>query len=105
MVETYVLDDDGNPVAEPDPLVICKARRDASMRVVAKTTVGESAVSTVFLFIDHNPFPDKPPELFETLVFGGKLADEMDRYATRAQALEGHAAMVDRVTAAEVPTS
>jgi len=65
-------------------------------RTVKKDTIGESLVSTVFLGIDHG-FGEGPPLLFETLVFKGPLADEMDRYSTWEQAEQGHAAMVERV--------
>lgn len=58
-------------------------------------------VSTVFLGIDHGFGDDgTPPILYETLVFGGPLGGEMNRYATRPEALAGHAAMVARVKAA-----
>lgn len=65
-------------------------------RTVAKETVGDSDISTVFLGLDHS-FSDSQPLLFETLVFGGKLADEMDRYSTWDEAVSGHKAMVERV--------
>lgn len=63
---------------------------------------GESGtrVSTVFLSLDHDHSGKGPPVLWETLVFGGPLADEMERYCTREEALAGHAAMVARVEAA-----
>jgi hypothetical protein len=66
-------------------------------RVVAKTTVGESRVSTVFLGIDHN-WGDGPPLLFETMVFEGPLDGEQERYSTWEEAEAGHAAMCQRVT-------
>lgn len=37
-----------------------------------------------------------PPIVFETLVFGGPFSDEMDRYCTWAEAVEGHARMVEK---------
>lgn len=69
------------------------ARED---RVVAKTDVNHVCVSTVFLGLDH-AFGEGPPQLFETLVFGGPLADEMERYSTWDEAEAGHKAMVARV--------
>ena len=45
------------------------------------------------LHADH-----EPRQIFETLVFGGKHDQEMDRYATWAQAEAGHAWMVRRVS-------
>jgi hypothetical protein len=57
-------------------------------------------ISTVFLGIDHNLEGDGPPLLFETMVFGGKLDQEQDRYATYDEALAGHGAMKRRVLSA-----
>lgn len=53
-------------------------------------------ISTVFLGFDHG-FMDGPPMLFETMVFGGELDGEVERYATKAQAKRGHEKMVQRV--------
>jgi len=64
-------------------------------RRVAYTEISpESHVSTVFLCFDHSFTPDGPPILFETLVFGGEMADEMARYSTWDEAVEGHEKMV-----------
>jgi len=52
-------------------------------------------VSTVFLGLDH-AFGDGPPVLFETMVFGGPLDGEQDRYCTWDEAVAGHAAMLAR---------
>lgn len=67
-------------------------------RKVANTKIGDTTVSTVFLGLDHS-FGNGPPLLFETLVFGGELADEMDRYETYEQAEAGHKTMVAKVEA------
>lgn len=48
-------------------------------------------VSTVFLGMNHRHRGVGLPVLFETLVFGGLMADEMERYSTWAEAAEGHA--------------
>lgn len=65
---------------------------------VAETMIGDVYVSTVFLGLDHD-FSEKEhvPILFETLVFGGPLDQEMDRYCTWDEAVAGHNAMVERV--------
>ena len=68
-------------------------------RTIAKTQVGESMVSTVFLGIDHSFGFRGTPILFETLVFGGLLDDEMERYATLKEARLGHEQMIARVRA------
>lgn len=65
-------------------------------RIIAKTRVAESDVSTVFLGIDHS-FGDGPPILFETMVFGGPLNQEQERYCTLKEAKDGHKSMCDRV--------
>lgn len=71
-------------------------------RVVERTETGRSTISTVFLGLDHS-FDEygEPPLLFETLVFGGPLADEMKRYSTWEEAEQGHAKMVEMVKEAE----
>lgn len=69
-------------------------------RTVAKTKVGEATVSTVFLAVNHS-FGGGPPVLWETLVFGGPIDGEMDRYTSRELADVGHLAMVERVKEAQ----
>ena len=83
----------GTPITRDDWM---RSMGDLPARVVAKTTIGASEVSTVWLGLDHG-FGDGPPLIFETLVFGGVLADEMYRYSTEEQALKGHAEMCARV--------
>lgn len=62
---------------------------------VGNDMVGDVRVSTVWLGLDHSI--DGPPIIFETMVFGGPLDGERWRYATEAEALEGHAAAVRAV--------
>ena len=81
--------------------VLCsdKEPTDWSMesRRVALTKIQAGVeVSTVFLLIDHS-FDDGLPLLFETMVFGGELDGELDRYGTWDEAVDGHNAMVKRV--------
>jgi hypothetical protein len=64
--------------------------------IVKQETLKDSRISTVFLGLDHS-FCGGVPLLFETMVFGGKLDQEMDRYSTYEQAEKGHQAMVERV--------
>lgn len=63
-------------------------------RVVEQTHIGDVKVSTVFLGIDHRFLGEGPPILFETMVFGGPLDQEQERYATRDEAVSGHARWV-----------
>jgi hypothetical protein len=66
-------------------------------RRVARTEFGKNNyVSTVFLGLDHS-FGEGPPLIFETMVFGGELDQEQDRYSTWDEAVEGHNRMVERV--------
>jgi hypothetical protein len=64
-------------------------------RVIKSTQVDRDPpirVSTVFLGIDHgfNFSGDRPPILFETMIFGGEHNQYMDRYPTYEEALAGH---------------
>lgn len=54
-------------------------------------------ISTVFLGLDHRFFSDGPPILFETMIFGGPLADEMWRYSSWDDAETGHKVAVRKV--------
>lgn len=74
-----------------------KEKFDAQNRVAETHIDGDCWVSTVFLSIDHSYTSDGPPILFETLVFGGDLDGEMERYATWGEAVVGHEAMVRRL--------
>jgi hypothetical protein len=56
-------------------------------------------ISTVFLGLDHNHSQQGPPLLFETMVFGGLLDGETERYATWEDAERGHQALCLRVRA------
>lgn len=68
-------------------------------RRVALWEEGEVRVSTVFLGLDHS-YWDGPPILFETMVFGGALDQEQERYATEEEALAGHERWVSRAKVA-----
>lgn len=64
---------------------------------------GEIFVSTVFLGVDHGflSYGDRPPVLWETMVFGGPEEEDegrlMERYTTAEDAAEGHKRMVEHV--------
>ena len=62
---------------------------------VALDNIGDVRISTVFLGLNHGY--DNEILLFETMVFGGALDEEMDRYRTYEEAEAGHRAMVERV--------
>ncbi len=108
MSERYILDSDGDPIAEEDLLTWGKWFEDASTngeRTVGRKMIGNVLVSTVFLALEHSFGAETSiPLLYETLVFGGKLNQEMERYSTKEQALEGHQAMCKRVREANGTT-
>lgn len=54
-------------------------------------------ISTVFLYHNHSFLPRGEPIIFETMVFGGPLDHEQDRYSTWDEAIRGHEAMLERV--------
>jgi len=96
MNEFYYILVDGEPVPTSD-LFTWGEWFETADRNVAKTEIGETLVSTVFLGLDHSFGNGSIPILFETLVFGGGLDGMMDRYATLEDAMLGHERMVARV--------
>ena len=93
----YIRDANGDPQKEPDTIAWAKWFEGGDdMRRVAWDESGPSVVSTVFLGIDH-AFHGGPPLLWETMVFGGPLDMEQQRYTSQEAALEGHREMVEAV--------
>lgn len=76
---------------------------DLNYTVIRKDWFGqgddEIEVSTCWLGINHQWVPDLPPLIFETMIFGGPMNLECWRYATEAQAVEGHGYVVSLVRA------
>lgn len=107
MITNYILKGK-KPVAEPD-ILKWGARFASSSQNVAKTTVGEYLVSTVFLGIDHNWSPSGKPILFETMVFvspkskrkRNKFSDIQYRYRTWDEAECGHRRVIRLVKAVQ----
>uniref|UniRef100_A0A6M3JHR5 Uncharacterized protein n=1 Tax=viral metagenome TaxID=1070528 RepID=A0A6M3JHR5_9ZZZZ len=93
MSDYYILE--GHRAVKTDGMIWSTWIRGAE-RHVGDEMVGDVQVSTVFLGLDHG-FGYSPPLLFETMVFGGPLDQEQDRYTTWEQAEEGHKDMVERV--------
>lgn len=79
------LDELGREMADPD-------------RTVARSTVGDAEVSTVFLVIDHQ-WGNGPPLLWETMIFGGVHNEDQWRYSTLAAARAGHEQVVRHLLA------
>lgn len=88
MSDKYILDENNNPIPEPDLMKWGKWLQTAK-RHVADDEANDVRVSTVFLGLDHS-FGQGPPILYETMIFGGEHDGYQDRYATRAEAIEGH---------------
>lgn len=84
----YVLDNDGEPVAQPDLLKWAEWFETAD-RSVADDNIGDTRVSTVFLGLDHSLHGD-PPMLYETMIFGGKHDEYQERCGNRVAALTMH---------------
>ena len=62
---------------------------------VARTELADGFVSTVFTGIEVSFSPNSKPVLFETRVFGGPIDGDTWRYATWAEAVAGHAAVLE----------
>ena len=96
----YVLDTNGNPQPEGDLLAWAQWMGTGDNQVIKREQVGHVRVSTVFLGLDHG-WGNADPLLWETMVFGGKLDGLCERYASRADALAGHASVVAKVKDAQ----
>lgn len=101
-MDSYILDDDLNPipVSMEESMDWCKRNKedwqDKKRMALTEFTCG-TRVSTVFLGLDHN-HGDGTPILFETLVFDKHGdSDDMTRYTTFDNAIQGHKETVDRV--------
>lgn len=116
MITYYLLDDDGEPVPTTDVMRWAVwFEQSADQRVLKQDYVegerhtveifgrahhGGVGVSTVFLGLDHNHRATGPPILWESMVFGTSLDGTQRRYASREEALAGHARLVEDVRAA-----
>lgn len=88
MIGQYILDDEGNPILCND-LIQWGQWMESADRTVARDEYNGVQVSTVFLGLDHS-FGRGEPVLWETMVFGGPLDQEQQRYTSRVAAVEGH---------------
>lgn len=103
-------DRQGQPIY--DTLAWGKLFQDPDYKRVAEDTVGHLWVSTVWLGLDHSSWPilrdhgAHVPIIFETMVFAKEGEDQVGpvidnysrRYATEAEALEGHKEIVALVS-------
>ena|ERR1700726_4874244 len=84
--KTYVLDENGIPVHEPD-MVKWGAFLASGAKCLKQDILSDGTrVSTVFIGIDYR----SPPRLWETVIFGGPNDGYEDRNSTRESALTGH---------------
>lgn len=96
MSDKYILK--GKRVFPCDNLIVWAKwiENNSNKRRVALTKIGDAEISTVFLGLDHS-FGVGPRLLFETMVFGGELAEETNRYSTWREAEQGHKAICQKV--------
>jgi len=87
---------EGHEPVPVDDLLEWGAWLQTADRHVALDIFGDVRVSTVFLGLDHS-FGGGAPLLFETMVFGGPLDGEQERYHTWDEAEAGHKLMIEKV--------
>jgi hypothetical protein len=76
-------------------------RLENNNHVVGRTQItSQVTVSTVFLGLDHRFIGDGPPLLFETLIFGGPLDGDGQRYSSWDDAETGHKTWARKARAA-----
>lgn len=98
MSRWYVLDDNGDPVPEPDMFKAARwfehSSRNNLRQIALSEFTDDVVLSTVFLGLDHNYFHTGDPILYESMWFGGIHNGEQRRYCTKQEALEGHKEML-----------
>ena len=100
MSDKFILE--GHKVVRCDDLMKWAKWFETADLHVAKTTLSNGVeISTVFLGLDHN-FTGKPPILFETMVFGGELDEQLERYSNWQDAEEGHKRWVAKAQSKKV---
>ena len=100
MGKYYIMQD--GIVVEVDDILTWGRYFNTADRTIARTQIGDALVSTVFLGLNHR-FGPGSPLLFETMVFGGELEGETERYETIDEARIGHEQMVNRVSSGLTP--
>ena len=95
----YVLNENDEPVAEPDMILAARwFSENSERRKVVLTDVSEDCqLSTVFLGLDHS-YRGGEPVLYESLWFGGPNDGDMRRYKTREEAIKGHIEMLAEIS-------
>jgi hypothetical protein len=92
MGDYYILDEGGEPKAT-DLITWGHWMEDTrnNRHIGDDTLPGGVRVSTVFLGLNHRLLGNGPPLLWETMIFGAPHDEYQERYATRAEAIAGHA--------------
>lgn len=90
----WILDKQKHPKHPKDILEWAKWTNKDSNRRVARDSVGDATVSTVFLGLDHG-WGTQHPVLWETAIFRhGRSVQIVARYTSHALALAGHRLIV-----------
>jgi len=91
MIDKYILAEDGKtPIASTYEEWLRWIAVNEHKRRVARDSVGDAEVSTVFLTLNM-AFDDGDPVLWETMIFGGKHDQHQERYTSYDAAVAGHA--------------
>lgn len=101
--DKYILNENGEPVVEPDLLKWAKwVESNHPLQIVKQERVGNLEVSTVFLYLNHRFGPGNPI-LWETMIFKrvkGKRVKPVDQFrcgGSREQAEAMHERAKQRV--------
>jgi hypothetical protein len=94
MAYFYYLDEHNNTVPCVNGNEFMIKFKESMRRVSLSSLPSNAELSTVFLGINHrfSSDPKAPPIVFESKVFGGPHDQEMRRYSTYQEAVEGHEA-------------
>jgi hypothetical protein len=87
---TYILDDEGKPVPEPDVLRWADWIERSNKRVLRQNRLAGGVLVTIFVGVDHDLLRRGPPMVWETMILGGRHDGYCVRHATRKEALSGH---------------
>ena len=103
-------DKDGQPITDDRAMKLRYNRRDSEnpgavsdYARIGLDMVGDARVSTVWIGLNHEFLPGRPPLIFETMIFGGDHGDYCVRYSSEAGAAAGHAAVVAALEAGQAP--